>query len=186
MCKTRFCLCGRSACCPVCGSETSYTGQAQCSRQPTCRRWSRLETKPAWWSRNVCEKPMVCHRKRRATHPRLSGTLLVWKPARHVRRHDEFGFLPAQRQVDLPFFADESLDSIEKRAKHLYEKTELAVVANLQLHLLAAGQSLRGYENFMIDFIINKKMVHSLFERLIDAYIRRCENYFNHEQTIYR
>ena len=80
---------------------------------------------------------------------------------------------------DLPFFLDESPDSIEKRAKCLFEETELAVIANFQLHILAAGQILRGYENFMMDLMINKKLVHSLFEMLVDAYVKRCENYLS-------
>jgi len=36
---------------------------------------------------------------------------------------------------------------------------------------------LRGYENFMMDLVTNKKLVHALFERLTDAYIKRAENY---------
>jgi len=90
----------------------------------------------------------------------------------HLDKHSEI-----IETFDLPFFADESLDAIENRAKHLFENTELALVANLQLHLLAAGQSLRGYENFMMDLITNKKLVHALLERLTDAYISRCEQY---------
>jgi len=81
---------------------------------------------------------------------------------------------------DWPFYADESLHSIEDRARRLYEvETDLAVVANLQLHLLAAGQQLRGYETFMIDLLLNKSLVHTLFEMLTDAYIRRCDSYLD-------
>ena len=68
-------------------------------------------------------------------------------------------------------------DVYQQRAKSLFEETDLAVVANLQLHLLSAGQQLRGYETFMMDFIMNKTLVHGLLERLTEAYIRRCESY---------
>ena len=79
---------------------------------------------------------------------------------------------------DQPFFADESLDMTANRARRLFEETDYAIVANLQLHLLAAGQQLRGYENFMVDLLLNKNLAHALLERLTDAYIRRCKRYF--------
>ena len=78
---------------------------------------------------------------------------------------------------DWPPFADESLEQIAARAKQLFEQTDLCVVANLQLHLLAAGQMLRGYENFVIDLLVNKPLAHALLEMLTDAYIRRCRQY---------
>ncbi|MBN1294185.1 MAG: methyltransferase [Candidatus Latescibacteria bacterium] len=78
---------------------------------------------------------------------------------------------------DLPTFADETLETIGDRARYLYEKTDYAIVANLQMHLLAAGQQLRGFENFMVDLLINKPLAHALLERLNDAYIERCSRY---------
>ena len=79
---------------------------------------------------------------------------------------------------DWPSHADESLESIADRAKRLHETTDYAIVANLQLHLLAAGQILRGYETFMTDLMLNKTLAHALLERLTDAYIRRCGAFF--------
>jgi len=81
---------------------------------------------------------------------------------------------------DWPSYADESLDTITARAQKLFEETELAIVANLQLHLLAAGQILRGYEQFMVDLLLNKPLAHALLEQLCDAYIGRCERYLKH------
>ena len=80
---------------------------------------------------------------------------------------------------DWPPFLDESVKSIAARAKRLFEDTDLAVVANLQLHLLAAGQQLRGYEAFMMDLIDNKDLIHALLSKLTDVYIRRCDVYLN-------
>jgi uroporphyrinogen decarboxylase len=79
---------------------------------------------------------------------------------------------------DWPSFADESLDSIAARGRQLLETTDLAVVANLQLHLLAAGQLLRGYEAFMMDLLINENLAEAILERLLEAYLRRCDAYF--------
>ena len=78
---------------------------------------------------------------------------------------------------DWPSFADESYEVLARRAKSLFEETDLAVVANLQLHLLSAGQQLRGYETFMMDLVMNKTFAHELLERLTEAYIRRCASY---------
>ena len=86
-------------------------------------------------------------------------------------------FAKTIESFDWPFFADEPLEAIAERGKRLFVETDLAVVANLQLHLLAAGQSLRGYENFMMDLIINKSLAHALLEMLTEAYIRRCDRY---------
>ena len=80
---------------------------------------------------------------------------------------------------DIPSYADETIDETAARARRLYEETDYAVVANLQLHLLAAGQILRGYENFMVDLLINKPLAHALLEMLTDAYIARCDRYFD-------
>lgn len=78
---------------------------------------------------------------------------------------------------DLPSHADESLESIVSRARQLYEETDYAIVFNLQLHLLAAGQILRGFENFMMDLVQNKKFAHAILEKLMEAYIKRCDYY---------
>ena len=78
---------------------------------------------------------------------------------------------------DRPFFADESLETLAHRAQRLFEETDDAIVANLQFHLLAAGQQLRGYENFMVDLLLDKKLAHALLEKLCEAYMRRCEEY---------
>jgi uroporphyrinogen decarboxylase len=83
------------------------------------------------------------------------------------------GHARAIETFDWPGYADESVDDIAARARRLHEKTDFAVVANLCLHLLAAGQILRGYENFMMDLIAEKTLAHALLERLTDAYIRR-------------
>ncbi len=78
---------------------------------------------------------------------------------------------------DWPAYADETLDDIAARARRLFTETDSAIVANLQLHLLAGGQMLRGYEQFMIDLLVDKAMAHAILRRLTDAYKRRAEAY---------
>jgi len=86
-------------------------------------------------------------------------------------------YAPAIESFDWPAYADESLDDIAARARRLFDQTDYAIVANLQCHLLAAGQFLRGYEQFMVDLLADKKLAHALLQRLTDAYKRRAEAY---------
>lgn len=81
------------------------------------------------------------------------------------------------RSTDLPYYMDEDFDSLGSRAKRLKEETSRAIVGNLWVHLLAAGQDLFGYEDFMIRLVSDKKLVHHYFERQIEAYIPRIDDY---------
>lgn len=78
---------------------------------------------------------------------------------------------------DRPFFLDESFNEIGARAKALYEDTEYAIVGNFMVHLLAAGQFLRGFDNFLVDLMVNKSLAYGILERLLDAYKKRAEEY---------
>jgi uroporphyrinogen decarboxylase len=75
---------------------------------------------------------------------------------------------------DWPSFADETVDDIATRAERLFAETDYAIVFNLQCHLLAAGQMLRGYEQFMIDLLAEKLLAHALLQRLTEAYKHRA------------
>ena len=44
-------------------------------------------------------------------------------------------------------------------------------------HFLAAGQLLRGYDNFLVDLMVNKPPAHAILERLAEVYRRRTEEY---------
>jgi uroporphyrinogen decarboxylase len=80
---------------------------------------------------------------------------------------------------DMPFYSDESIDKMTNRAKKLYEETDSAVVINIGGHLLLAGQELFGYEKFMVDMMINKKLVGAFFEMITDIYIKRYTQYLD-------
>ena len=75
---------------------------------------------------------------------------------------------------DLPSFVDETDDDIRNRARSLHEDGS-CVVLNLCCHILAAGQLLRGYENFMVDLLTDEKMVRKLLDLLIEGYLRRVD-----------
>ena len=75
---------------------------------------------------------------------------------------------------DYPSFADESADDLRQRAQLLHAGGE-CVVFNLCCHVLAAGQLLRGYENFMVDLMSDQKLTAALLDCLIEGYRRRVE-----------
>jgi uroporphyrinogen decarboxylase len=89
-----------------------------------------------------------------------------------VEQLDEFH--EAIESFDWPGFADEGLPVMTQRAKHLHQRSGAAVVLNLQVHLLAAGQILRGYEQFMMDLLAEPALADALLAKLVAAYKRRA------------
>jgi uroporphyrinogen decarboxylase len=83
---------------------------------------------------------------------------------------------PCIVNFDIPEFSDETWEERAVRAEALH-KTDRAVVGNFCSHLLAAGQQLRGYENFMCDLVGEKSLAHAILEALCNAYIQRADRY---------
>lgn len=75
----------------------------------------------------------------------------------------------------MPFYSDESFDEVKRKAHQLFYETDYAIVGNLWVHLLAAGTDLRGYENFMIDLLNDKRMEHLLLSQQAEAYLPRVD-----------
>jgi len=102
----------------------------------------------------------------------------VYFPLAHVETPADLDACADEiESCDLPFYADETLDALEERARRLHEETDYAIVGNLLLHLLAGAQLLRGYDVFLVDLLLRKDLAHALLERLLDAYIRRAKAY---------
>jgi uroporphyrinogen decarboxylase len=93
-------------------------------------------------------------------------------PADFARRRN------AIRHFDWPSFADESVEDIADRARRLRATSGRASVLNFQSHLLAAGQILRGFENFMTDLVLNPTLAEALLTELVDAYCERADHLF--------
>jgi uroporphyrinogen decarboxylase len=89
---------------------------------------------------------------------------------------------------DWPEYLDEDFDDLAVKAQKLYNETGYAIVANLSIHIFAAGQWLRGFDNFMMDLVTNKPMAHYLLSVLTDVYIKRIDRYLdavgNYSQVI--
>ena len=76
------------------------------------------------------------------------------------------------QSFDVPEFADETLEDLVSRTENLRADGR-CVVFNLCCHLLAAGQILRGFENFMVDLMCEEIFVETFFDILIQGYIER-------------
>jgi uroporphyrinogen decarboxylase len=81
--------------------------------------------------------------------------------------------------TDMPWYNDEGFDNMRIRAKKIYEEDSRTVIGNLWVHLFAAGQDIRGYENFMVDLIINKRIAHRILTNQLKAYLPRIDDYLD-------
>jgi uroporphyrinogen decarboxylase len=80
---------------------------------------------------------------------------------------------------DWPYYYDETFADLRKKAIYLYNNYNFAVVGNLCIHLFAACQFLRGFNNFMMDLISDKKLARFLLESQIEAYLPRIDKYID-------
>lgn len=81
------------------------------------------------------------------------------------------------RGFDWPAFNDETYEDLREKARQMRESSDRAIVGGLWVHVFAAGQILRGFENFMMDLLADKKLAHALMGRLVDCYAERVEKY---------
>lgn len=72
---------------------------------------------------------------------------------------------------------DMPMAQLAGQAETVRRDTDYFIIGNVYYHILAAGQSLRGFARFMMDLMIEKPLAHALMERLVDAYLRRFEQY---------
>ncbi len=77
--------------------------------------------------------------------------------------------------IDKAAFLDEGWDAMARRAEDLHTNTSLCIVGNLCVHILAAGQSLRGFENFMMDLVSDRPLAFAVMETLLETYAPRID-----------
>ena len=97
-------------------------------------------------------------------------------PLAHVSSPDEVAVYRRDfEEFDRASFLDEGWDRMAQRARTLHETTDCCVVANLCVHVLAAGQLLRGFENFTVDLVMNEPLAFAVMENLVEAYLPRID-----------
>ncbi len=82
------------------------------------------------------------------------------------------------RAFDHPFFTDESVEQLAARARAMREQSDRAAIFNFQAHILAAGQLLRGFENFMVDLMLEPTLADALLSELVEGYCERVDRLF--------
>ncbi|MFC2076182.1 uroporphyrinogen decarboxylase family protein [candidate division KSB1 bacterium] len=80
---------------------------------------------------------------------------------------------------DWPFFCDESWAQMGQRARKIRGQGDYAVIGNFAGHIFAAGQLLRGYEQFLVDLALDPGLAGGLMDMLVEVYIERFKNYWD-------
>ena len=80
-------------------------------------------------------------------------------------------------KYDRPAHLDKSYEELAEKAKALRERTDYALVGFFGGHIFQAAQSLRGWETFLMDLLVNQSFAHALMDKLAEANLRRFEHY---------
>jgi len=78
---------------------------------------------------------------------------------------------------DRPSYLDRNYEELAERAKNLYEHTDYLLVGFFGGHIFQAGQILRGWEQFLVDLLMNRVFAEALMDRLAEGHMRRFDRY---------
>ncbi|MBN2295372.1 MAG: hypothetical protein JXM70_23275 [Pirellulales bacterium] len=102
----------------------------------------------------------------------------VGTPLAHITSAGELdGFDELFERWDYSATYDEPIEDLAARAKIQYESTDRAVVGLWRLHYLQSGQVMRGFEQFLVDLMVDKDMAHALLDKLHQVYLRRVDTF---------
>jgi uroporphyrinogen decarboxylase len=79
--------------------------------------------------------------------------------------------------VPRPVLSDEELQFLEMRAKFMNENTDFAIMANYGGSILEVGQSLRGWDLFMMDLASGGAFVEDLIEGIVETQLQNLSLY---------
>ncbi len=82
------------------------------------------------------------------------------------------------RRFDYPSFTDEPIEQLIARARRMRTDSDRAAILNFQGHIIAAGQLLCGFENFMSDLMLAPAFTDALLTELVDGYCERVNLLF--------
>jgi uroporphyrinogen decarboxylase len=80
---------------------------------------------------------------------------------------------------DFSYVYDEPLETLAQRAKKQYASTQRAVTSLWRMHYAQAGQLMRGFEQFFLDLVENRDLVHAIMEKLHEVYLRRANTFLD-------
>lgn len=102
----------------------------------------------------------------------------IHSPLAHATSVDEIDdHLDAIRSYDRPEHLDMSYEALAEKARRLREETDDLLVGFFGGHIFQAGQSLRGWDTFLLDLLINRRFAEALMDRLVEANVERFERY---------
>ena len=80
-------------------------------------------------------------------------------------------------RFDWPAYADQPLEAMAAHAKALRDRGDVVVVGSFVGHIFAGAQTLRGFEQFMADLLIDPALAEAILDRLTEAHIARFARY---------
>jgi uroporphyrinogen decarboxylase len=78
---------------------------------------------------------------------------------------------------DRPVHLGSNYEELARVAKALREQADYLLVGFFGGHIFQAAQSLRGWDTFLMDLLINRPFAEALLERLCEANVRRFDHF---------
>ncbi len=78
---------------------------------------------------------------------------------------------------DWYYYTDEELRTLEEKSKWLHKHTDFAIMGGFGGNILESGQSLRGWDTFMMDLMINRSFAEDLMDKLIEVHLVNLKKY---------
>lgn len=91
---------------------------------------------------------------------------------RDIEKH-----VAAIESYDKPSHLDKSYEELAKTAQALRQDTDYLLVGFFGGHIFQAAQSLRGWQTFLMDLLVNQGLAEALMDRLAEANIERFDRY---------
>lgn len=86
-------------------------------------------------------------------------------------------YIDAIESYDRPSHLDKSYEELARKAQGLRENSDYLLVGFFGGHIFQASQSLRGWETFLMDLLVNRTFAEALMDQLAEANIRRFARY---------
>jgi uroporphyrinogen decarboxylase len=87
------------------------------------------------------------------------------------------GCLDQIESYDRPAHLDVAYEQLAEKARTLRKATDYLLVGFFGGHIFQAAQSLRGWDTFLVDLLVNPTFAEALLDRLAEANVRRFERY---------
>jgi uroporphyrinogen decarboxylase len=79
--------------------------------------------------------------------------------------------------VDEPEHLDKGYAALAEQARLLRQESDYFLVGYFGGHILYAAQTLRGWQNFLMDLLVNPKFAEALMDRILEAHLRRFDRF---------